>query len=473
MEGYIVSLIIFTCIFALFSLGLNLQWGLTGLINFGHVAFMAVGSYVVVILTLPGYLKEIPTQLLDEFNWMQETPWVAAGLQSLATILPQQIPLIGAVLIGACTAAGLGVLAGVATLKLRTDYLAIVTVGLSEILRSIALNEEWLTKGTFGIQRFPLPLSTLNPNVIMRMGMIVVLTIVLGLALWHQWQWAKRTMRSASAQALLRSSSLLLGYLGSLLGVVVMVGWGSQQLKASAAISNGVTGAFLIGAIALLIGLYRWVWLTWMSSLPALTEGTALITSITVTGLSLWLYGYGSSAIYHYDRNPTKTGLMWISVLLVALTFWALQRLSNSPWGRVLKAIREDETVATALGKNVFWYKLQSLMLGGAIAGMAGALYAWQLTTVYPDNFRPIETFNAWTIVVLGGAGSNVGTLIGAIIFWAYQTLTRFILGDVIPLNDAQIGAFRVMLIGLLLMGLMIWRPQGILGNKEELTLDR
>ncbi|WP_254721875.1 branched-chain amino acid ABC transporter permease [Kovacikia minuta] len=149
-----------------------------------------------------------------------------------------------------------------------------------------------------------------------------------------------------------------------------------------------------------------------------------------------------------------------------------------------MKSIREDEEVAKALGKNVFWYKLQSLMLGGFIAGIAGSLFAWQLTTVYPDNFQPLLTFNAWTIVVLGGAGNNVGTILGAVIFWAYFTLTRdlqkllaklHVLIPVIPptVDEARLAAFRIMLIGLILIVLMMARPQGILGKKEELTLGR
>jgi len=185
------------------------------------------------------------------------------------------------------------------------------------------------------------------------------------------------------------------------------------------------------------------------------------------------VYGYAASAVYHYDRNPSKTGLMLISVLVLAISFWALEVLVRSPWGRVLKAIREDETVAKALGKNVFSYKLQSLMIGGFLAGVAGSLYSWQLTTVYPDNFQPIITFNAWTIVVLGGAGNNAGTILGAAIFWGYQTITRFVLKDVIPLDDSRLGAFRIMLIGLLLMVIMVWRPQGMLGKQDELTLGR
>ncbi|NJO50360.1 MAG: branched-chain amino acid ABC transporter permease [Leptolyngbyaceae cyanobacterium RM2_2_4] len=207
--------------------------------------------------------------------------------------------------------------------------------------------------------------------------------------------------------------------------------------------------------------------------LPDWSAGLSLVSCLLSLVTGLWIYQFAAHAIYIYSRTSIKTGLMFISVLVVALIFWGLQKLVRSPWGRVLKAIREDEEVAKALGKNVFWYKLQALMLGGLVAGVAGALYAWQLTTVYPDNFQPLVTFNAWTIVVLGGAGNNVGTLLGAAIFWAYQTMTRFILADIVPLDDARLGAFRVMIIGLLLMVLMVLRPQGILGKKEELTLGR
>jgi neutral amino acid transport system permease protein len=156
----------------------------------------------------------------------------------------------------------------------------------------------------------------------------------------------------------------------------------------------------------------------------------------------------------------------------LAFVFWRLEALVNSPWGRVLKAIREDEEVAKALGKNAFFYKLQSLMLGGAIAGLAGAFYAWNLTFINPDGFIPLITFQAWIMVVLGGSGNNVGTLLGTAIFWIYDALTRFVLPKGM-FDDAQAGAFRMMVIGLLLIILMMWRPQGIMGKKEELTLGR
>ncbi len=362
MVDYILFLLIFTAIYALFSLGLNLQWGFTGLINFGHAAFMAVGAYTTVLLSEKG------------------------------------VPLFLAALVGGGLAAVLGVLIGFSTLRLREDYLAIVTIGVSELVRLVALNEEWLTHGSFGVQDYPLPLATFRPTAFTRTGMIAVLTVVLGLALWRLWQ----TMRRPAGRSLPK--------------------------------------------LGLLVGL---------------------------AGVGIWFYGIAAGALNNYRENPARNGLLFISVLVLAVTFGALERLVRSPWGRVLKAIREDEQVAKALGKNVFFYKLQALMLGGFIAGIAGALFAWQISTVYPANFEPLITFNAWTIVVLGGAGNNAGTLLGAAIFWAYTAVTRD-LDKVFPFLAAdQLGALRIMLIGLILMVLMMWRPQGILGNKDELTLGR
>lgn len=353
--GYLSSLIIFTGIFALFSLGLNLQWGFTGLINFGHIAFMTVGAYATVIFSLNG------------------------------------VPLIVATLIGAAIAALLGLAIGFSTLRLRDDYLAIVTIGVSEMIRLIALNEAWLTRGPSGLYGYPLPLADFNPNGLGKVLAIAGLTVIVGLALFRLWK------RPVSHRRVLLTNSL-------------------------------------------------------------------------VTLFGVWLYAGAATALYNYTY---KAGLMALLIFVLALTVFALERLVYSPWGRVIKAIREDEQVAKALGKNVFWYKLQALMLGGFIAGIAGAFYAWQLTFINPDGFIPLITFQAWIIVVLGGAGNNWGTLLGATVFWAYDTLTRFVLKDIIPLDDTRLGAFRIMIIGLILMVLMIWRPQGILGNKEELTLGK
>jgi neutral amino acid transport system permease protein len=473
MEGYIVSLIIFTAIFALFGIGLNLQWGFTGLINFGHVAFMAIGAYIVALLTLPGYLPDLPDRMLGNYAWMRGSEVISGFLQWLQPLLPEQIPMVVAVIIGAATAALLGLLMGISTLKLREDYLAIVTIGISEIIRLIALNEEWLTRGSFGIQRFPLPLSTLTPNLMTRMGMIIALTVVVGLTLWQIWKHGIPQIKTAPGLDLIKGGLGIMGYAGSLILVTYGVGSGVRLLNLANYLPAWLASMALLGAIAAVLVSYVRLAQIIFPKLPAVPQASTLLALVIWTIVIIWLSGFATSALYYYSRNPTKTGLMLISILVLALIFWGVERLVQSPWGRVLKAIREDEEVAKALGKNVFWYKLQALMLGGAIAGIAGALYAWQLTTVFPDNFQPLVTFNAWTIVVLGGAGSNAGTLLGAAIFWAYQTLTRFMLADIIPLDDARLGAFRIMVIGLLLIVLMVWRPQGILGKQEELTLGR
>ncbi|MBD2461654.1 branched-chain amino acid ABC transporter permease [Oscillatoria sp. FACHB-1407] len=437
MEGFIVSLIIFTAIFAIFGIGLNLQWGFTGLINFGHVAFMAVGAYATVLLSLSG------------------------------------VPLLLATLLGAAIAALLGLVIGISTLRLRTDYLAIVTIGVSEVIRLVAVNEDWLTKGTFGIQRFPLPLAELSPNGFVRALMIGLLTGVLGLGYWQWWRWVRQTTQGVERHILLNGSFKALVYLVSIPVALVALGWISRLLRSSNILPNWVIGLGLLATVIAIAWSYLWLSGQLSRRVVAWTAGLTIAANLIGFILSLVVYRYAVLALVHYSRNPTKTGLMLISVLLVALVYWAVEKLVRSPWGRVLKAIREDEEVAKALGKNVFWYKLQVLMLSGGLAGIAGSLYAWQLTTVYPDNFQPLVTFNAWTMVVLGGAGSNPGTLLGATLFWAYQTITRFVLEDIVPLDDARLGAFRIMVIGLLLIVLMMWRPQGVLGKKEELTLGR
>lgn len=437
MQGFIVSLIIFTAVFAVFSLGLNLQWGYTGLINFGHVAFMTIGAYTTVLLSMQG------------------------------------VPLIISALAGAALAALLGLLIGFSTLRLRTDYLAIVTIGVSEMIRLGALNEEWLTRGSFGIQRFSLPLANFNPALPVRVGMVVIFSGVIALAYWQLWQWFRQEVKTIPRSTLLTISLAALAYLASLSLFLFGGSLIARQLKLSNALPPWLLGVGLLVGFAGIVWLYRWLARQLSNRFPAWGTGLMVVFTATLAVLGIWIFGYAVSALYDYSSNPSKNGLMFVSVLLLALIFWGLERLVRSPWGRILKAIREDEEVAKALGKNVFWYKLQSLMLGGAIAGISGAMYAWQLTTVYPDNFQPLVTFNAWTMVVLGGAGSNVGTILGAAIFWGYQTATRFILGDIVPLDDARLGAFRIMVIGLLLIVLMMWRPQGILGKKEELTLGR
>jgi len=166
----------------------------------------------------------------------------------------------------------------------------------------------------------------------------------------------------------------------------------------------------------------------------------------------------------HYDLF--LLGLIWGIVLI---TFIALQRLAKSPWGRALKSIREDEDVAKVLGKNVSAYKMQAFFLGSVLAGLAGVMLAFYHSYICPYYYYPIETFYAWIIVILGGSANNRGTILGALILWIFLSGTRF-LSPFVPLSDFTFAALRMALVGVLLIVLMLYRPQGMLGNKRELT---
>jgi branched-chain amino acid transport system permease protein len=166
----------------------------------------------------------------------------------------------------------------------------------------------------------------------------------------------------------------------------------------------------------------------------------------------------------------------WTLVALATLLIW---KLTSSPWGRVIRAIREDEDAARSLGKNVFGYKLQSLMVGGAIGALAGIVLAVDQQNVNPDAYLPLLTFYAFTIVILGGPGTLWGPVIGSMVFWfLFELLDGFMTGAVTQgwfgdlLGSTDIGPIRFALFGIGLMWLMISRPQGIFGKREEMLID-
>jgi branched-chain amino acid transport system permease protein len=166
------------------------------------------------------------------------------------------------------------------------------------------------------------------------------------------------------------------------------------------------------------------------------------------------------------DRRVPLLVITWITVLLIGLL---LVYLGRTPWRRALRAVRENEEAAAASGIPVFSYKLQALVLGSAIAGVAGVLFTFYSTTLFPENFEPIFTFVGFAILILGGIGSYFGVVVGSIVIGFIVSGTRFL--D-FPLDADKVAALRFVLVGLIIMGMMAFRPQGLFGKKEELHLD-
>lgn len=166
------------------------------------------------------------------------------------------------------------------------------------------------------------------------------------------------------------------------------------------------------------------------------------------------------------DRRVPLLVIVWICLLAVTAL---LGYLGTTPWRRVLRAVRESEEAAASLGKPVLRYKLQSLAFGSAIAGLAGVLFTLFSTTLFPENFEPIFTFMAFAMLILGGFGSYLGVILGAVAISLIEAGTRFL--D-FPVDSEQVAALRFMSIGLIIMLLMAFRPQGLLGNRDEMHLD-
>lgn len=293
MTSYLVSIVATAGIYALLALGLNVVWGMTGMINLGLAGFFAVGAYGSAIAT------------------------TAAGL-----------PIAAGTAVGFAAAAAAGALLTLATLRLRGDYLAIVTLGFAEVIRLIASNEIWLTNGTDGISGIPGP---------------------------------------------------------------------------------------------------------WRGEL-----------------------------------DPFRFNLVFCAIALavMAAAFAATHRLRNSPFGRVLRAIRDDDVVARVAGKSVHAFKVRAFAIGGGLMGVAGALYGHYTSFVAPDLFRPLITIYVFLALTAGGTGSNLGAVVGSFVVLAILESTRF-LADLAPgLGGAQVAAVREMAIAMVLILVLRFRPAGLLPER-------
>lgn len=301
--------------FMLAALGLAIHFGYAGLLNFGMAGFMAIGAY--------GYAISILS-----FG----APWWVGIIVSI----------IGAIIFA--------VILGIPTLRLRADYLAIVTIAAAEIVRLLfqtRLFEQW-TNSADGLGGYHAGFRSANP------------------------------------------------------------------LPA---------GSYGIGP---------WVY----------------------TADQWWVRLFGFA-------------LVAVALVLV----WLLMR---SPWGRVLRGIREDEDAVRSLGKNVFAYKMQALILGGILGALGGVVIALP-SAVIPQYYLPSLTFFVWTALLLGGAATLFGPILGAVLYWALMAFLSGLLPQlaslgILPMTTTQAGYLRYILVGVALMLLVAFRPQGILGNKKEMT---
>ena len=192
-----------------------------------------------------------------------------------------------------------------------------------------------------------------------------------------------------------------------------------------------------------------------------------------LTGGTLGLISIPNPASDFAEGALAQNSLFLTMVLMLGgLVFIGLERIVKSPWGRMLKAIREDETAAASLGKNPVRIRLEAFVLGCMLMGLSGALYVSFIGYVSPWDFLPILTFQAWTMLIVGGSANNRGAILGALVVWGIWTFSGFFISRVVPSDiQAQGGAIQVILIGVVLVGTLLLRPRGLIG--EELQVSR
>lgn len=239
----------------------------------------------------------------------------------------------------------------------------------------------------------------------------------------------------------------------------------------------GLIGAMLAsGVAALIIGL---ITLKLREEyLAVATFGIAVSIQLVclnweyLTGGTLGLIGIPNPARVAVEGSLLQNSLYLLIVIAVGgVVYIALDRIVKSPWGRMLKAIREDETAAASLGKNPARVRLEAFVLGCLIMGASGALYAGFIGYVSPSDFLPIVTFQIWTMLIVGGSGNTRGAVLGAIVVWAVWTSSGFFISRVVPSElQAQGGAMQAVLIGLILVLTLLFRPRGLIGEETQVS---
>jgi branched-chain amino acid transport system permease protein len=249
-----------------------------------------------------------------------------------------------------------------------------------------------------------------------------------------------------------------------------MGGWGWPVAAGwlAAMFTSGLAG-LLVGAIALRLR---------HDYLAITTFGIAVTIQLIANNATKLTGGpFGVQFIPKPMQAWLGTGLSWtiayllLALTVLAITYLALERLVRSPWGRVLRAIREDEHAATSLGKRAFAYRMQSFVIGSMLMGLGGAVYAHFVGYVAPEDFLPILTFQIWAMLIVGGSGNNRGAIIGAFVVWCFWAAAGSLLRDWIPqAEQARAAALQVVLIGTLIAVMLVVRPRGISGEKISIS---
>jgi branched-chain amino acid transport system permease protein len=245
-------------------------------------------------------------------------------------------------------------------------------------------------------------------------------------------------------------------------GLPILVGWlGAMALSGIAALVVGVAALRLRE-----------------DYLAITTFGIAVVIQLVALNAEALTGGpFGIQSIPKPFFTVLGSGLVWnlaylgLVAAVLAAAWWALERLVASPWGRVLRAIREDEPAAASLGKRAAAFRLQAFVLGCMLMGLGGALYAHFVGYIAPEDFLPILTFQIWAMLIVGGSGNNAGAVLGAIIVWAIWSVSGGLLREVLPqAEQARGAALQVVLIGVLIAAILVARPRGLLGERATVS---
>jgi branched-chain amino acid transport system permease protein len=160
-----------------------------------------------------------------------------------------------------------------------------------------------------------------------------------------------------------------------------------------------------------------------------------------------------------------------LAAALVLVLYLALERLARSPWGRALRAVREDETAAESLGKSPLRLRLEAFVLGGMVMGLAGAVQAHFIGFIAPANYLPALTFQVWAMLILGGSGNNRGAILGAVVVWAIWAASAALIAQLVPASEqARASSLQLVVIGVALCAILLWRPQGLLPERRAVS---